>query len=549
MAFHTYKCGGRCKYCFENSKYVASHDEGSRLKFDLLASVVQEFQPSIISHYGGEPMYNEVVIRRCIETFPRIQQQVATAGKGLTMDFIEWLVDKPHARIHLSIDGSYIIHNVKRPIDQGDYNMLMEFIKYGSSLLGPRMKISMTIDDHNYLIMEDCLRYFIDRCPDLTSMEVGHVLEGQDFETRGLQESTWKYLQLSLEHGIDTEWTNWADGRTCGGLAGQSMALDPTGKTSMCDSGICSDNDWPVEAGSMRDYECRLAKEGVCDVKHCNLCVVDNLTHRGDPEIPSSRCKTVYECLQTMREVIMFTNRYADFMRLGKADTAPLSIRKVKQHIISTSFDDYYSPKLDPERACVRPIGPEHFQLIERAYRRSLKRLTEDTAPALDRMREAYSRGDLRSSFVLVYRGVVIGGMIANIYNKIDGTADLFIWSEEGLGKHDIIAFHICSVIGALKLHLEHDIWTMWSEVLDVNTESQRYTNGNWGFVKLGTVPRMCSKDGDRHNVIISYGTIVTTMKVARRLASKHNNTELEYLMKRADSFMEDNEIDPDGDS
>lgn len=548
MLFHTYGCDLKCAYCFEHTDHAKAMKRHDYLSIGTIRDAIRKYEPEIVTHYGGEPLHNRDTVKQAVEEFPDVQHQIATAGLSLDEEFIDWIVPHKSARIHVSIDGDYRIQNSKRPMTLDRYNRLLSLVEYGAKKLGTRMRISTTVDDHNYSRLGDIVALFKEKCPSLVGMEVGHVTEGAALKS--LNESTWQYLQFTLANGIDTEWTNWPDqSQACGATVGQSMAIDATGRECICDSGIVStDPQWDLTSGDFGS-QCNKAGRGECDVKLCNLCVVDNLELRGNKGEPSDRCKSVYKCFDQLREVMEFVNVYARNQRRGLASKLPEDIHEARKRVLETGYKDYFWPKLDTSRASVVKMGAEHLELATRAYNRSLTLLTDAYPMDKDRAVASLMSGGFKDSYIFTYDGQILGGMMAKVNDTNDGTADMFIWSEEGIGRRAMAPFHVACYIGAMKLHLEHNIWTMWSEVLDDNEESQRYTNGNWGFVRLGTVPRMCKKMAQRHDVIISYGTIVTNYKAAKKAIDKYPNQELNYLLTKAEQFMKDNGIDPNGDS
>ncbi|ABX43038.1 Cys-rich peptide radical SAM maturase CcpM [Lachnoclostridium phytofermentans] len=139
----TQGCNLRCAYCAYSGRYQNRTHSPKRMSFetakraiDMALSHSEDTQFIIFSFYGGEPLLELPLIKRCVKY---IKQQapnrdiifsMTTNGTLLTPDVYGYLSDNGF-NIVISLDGPKQIHDMSRkyPDGRGSYDIIMENIK------------------------------------------------------------------------------------------------------------------------------------------------------------------------------------------------------------------------------------------------------------------------------------------------------------------------------------------------------------------------------------------------------------------------------------
>jgi len=139
----TEKCNLRCKYCVFSGKfkYKRVHSDKS-MSFDIAKRAIdfyidhsKENERPSITFYGGEPLCNFDLIKKCIEytkskTNRKVLFGITTNGTLLSPKISDYLL-KNNCFIMVSLDGPQIIHDRYRvfPTGKGTYTVIMENLK------------------------------------------------------------------------------------------------------------------------------------------------------------------------------------------------------------------------------------------------------------------------------------------------------------------------------------------------------------------------------------------------------------------------------------
>lgn len=139
----TQNCNLRCKYCVYSGGYDNRGHSNKRMSWeiakraiDLLMQNSDEMEQVTIGFYGGEPLLEMPLIKKCIsyinETYygKKVSYSITTNGTLLTNEIMEFLKKEP-VSIIISLDGSREEHNANRVFvnGEGSYDTIMENIK------------------------------------------------------------------------------------------------------------------------------------------------------------------------------------------------------------------------------------------------------------------------------------------------------------------------------------------------------------------------------------------------------------------------------------
>jgi len=115
----THACNLRCKYCYYDKGYDATHPAIERLKDVLEVEYSTKHENIEVAFHGGEPFLEWDAIREIAEwtwaTYPNIIFRATTNGTVLTDRIKDWLrIHRKSFIVTLSIDGLRDIHNKYR---------------------------------------------------------------------------------------------------------------------------------------------------------------------------------------------------------------------------------------------------------------------------------------------------------------------------------------------------------------------------------------------------------------------------------------------------
>ena len=170
----TQQCNLRCSYCAYSGIYENSRTHSSkRMNFETAARAIDfflqrntELSDVVIGFYGGEPLLEFDLIKRCVEYAKsqvegkRIRFNITTNGTLLNDHIVDYLVENDFS-LGISIDGPEQEHNVNRKFANGDgsFNAIMDNIRrvkerypeYGQAImvlttLNPFMELGCTLE-------------------------------------------------------------------------------------------------------------------------------------------------------------------------------------------------------------------------------------------------------------------------------------------------------------------------------------------------------------------------------------------------------------------
>lgn len=139
----TQRCNLRCDYCAYSGLYKnRTHSpksmgfETAKRAIDMALSHSEDTKIFIISFFGGEPLLELPLIKKCVEYIKRqapnrnILYSMTTNGTLLTPEVYGYLSDN-NFNIAISLDGPKQIHDMSRkyPNGKGSYDTIMENIK------------------------------------------------------------------------------------------------------------------------------------------------------------------------------------------------------------------------------------------------------------------------------------------------------------------------------------------------------------------------------------------------------------------------------------
>lgn len=140
----TQQCNMRCIYCSYSGKfpYKRAHNN-TRMSFNIAKRAIdfflthsKESEGKFISFYGGEPLLNFALIRKCIaymneKSDEKIYFGITTNGTLLNEEMIKFLLQTNKVQITISLDGPKEIHDRYRkfPSGEGTYDFIINNIK------------------------------------------------------------------------------------------------------------------------------------------------------------------------------------------------------------------------------------------------------------------------------------------------------------------------------------------------------------------------------------------------------------------------------------
>lgn len=128
----TEKCNMRCKYCYYNEKGGGYRTFGKEfMTFDIAKAAIDEFlmvserNEVSISFYGGEPLLNFELIKKCIEyvnsfySERKVLYAMTTNGTLVTEEIAKFFSNLPKVLITISLDGPEEMHDKYRVFADG----------------------------------------------------------------------------------------------------------------------------------------------------------------------------------------------------------------------------------------------------------------------------------------------------------------------------------------------------------------------------------------------------------------------------------------------
>ena len=141
----TQNCNLRCEYCLYSGGYKTRKHQNKRMNWitakeaiDFLKAHSNEKKKVYIAFYGGEPLLEFELIRKCVHyaqsIMPgkEIEYSMTTNGTLLNKEVIEYLV-KNNFKITVSIDGPKEVHDRSRHFadtDKGSFDVILENLRY-----------------------------------------------------------------------------------------------------------------------------------------------------------------------------------------------------------------------------------------------------------------------------------------------------------------------------------------------------------------------------------------------------------------------------------
>ena len=141
----TQQCNLRCDYCVYSGKYYTRTHSNKRMSFemakkglDFLLSHSSACEELRVGFYGGEPLLEFELIKRCVEYMETqtkdkaIHYQITTNGTLLKGEILTYLIEKKF-EITISFDGPKEIHDRYRKFagsDKGSYDTVMQNARY-----------------------------------------------------------------------------------------------------------------------------------------------------------------------------------------------------------------------------------------------------------------------------------------------------------------------------------------------------------------------------------------------------------------------------------
>lgn len=174
----TERCNLRCKYCVYND-HGAFRTYGSRdMSFDVAKKAIDHINPQRgekvnIAFYGGEPLLNFDLIKKCIEysqshiTNAPVTYAMTTNCVLMTRELAKYFASIEGFFITVSLDGPMKYHDKNRVFQNGNGSFertmagLRNIVEALGSNVNTRLNINMVIDDASCKKMDE-IQEFID---------------------------------------------------------------------------------------------------------------------------------------------------------------------------------------------------------------------------------------------------------------------------------------------------------------------------------------------------------------------------------------------------
>jgi len=173
----TEQCNQRCTYCIFSGNYPGQRTHNnSFMTWEIAQNSIDYFlqrartdKKSIISFYGGEPLLNWKLVKKCINyTIKRntLDKLVITIGTNLTLctnDIIDFLIHN-NVELFVSLDGHSSIHNRARVFSNGKethakvLKILRKIKEKSAEYFYNKVSIFCTFDKNNDLL--EIFEYF-----------------------------------------------------------------------------------------------------------------------------------------------------------------------------------------------------------------------------------------------------------------------------------------------------------------------------------------------------------------------------------------------------
>ena len=157
----TMACNFRCIYCFEQGHYgnkmMSEETMNNLVKF--VNKNIKGVERLNITWFGGEPLLGLPVIERlsnkfieiCNENNIEYSASIITNGYLLTKDVVESLKDLKVKFIQITVDGPKEIHDVRRPLINGDgtFDTIFRNLEECKGILPISLRINVDIENMN----------------------------------------------------------------------------------------------------------------------------------------------------------------------------------------------------------------------------------------------------------------------------------------------------------------------------------------------------------------------------------------------------------------
>lgn len=180
----TSRCNLRCKYCVFSEQYPHTHSyTNDEMSFDVAKASIDYYysnylekvehgydKPPIVNFYGGEPLLNFQLIKRCVdysetlfETKPMFY--ITTNGTTLSEDVIEFLI-RNDFRVTFSLDGDSENHNRNRVYVNGKathariMKAISQYISVKKNIPNSKSILSFNCCYDNYTSPNKLLNFF-----------------------------------------------------------------------------------------------------------------------------------------------------------------------------------------------------------------------------------------------------------------------------------------------------------------------------------------------------------------------------------------------------
>ena len=140
----TEKCNLRCDYCTYSGRFTGRRRHSLRsMTWPVARKAIDYFaghstghrEPPALSFFGGEPLLEPALLKRCVEHFRRRTDgrcvvTISTNGTCLRPDVVEYL-QRNHVYLFISLDGPREVHDAHRkyPGGVGSFARIMERLR------------------------------------------------------------------------------------------------------------------------------------------------------------------------------------------------------------------------------------------------------------------------------------------------------------------------------------------------------------------------------------------------------------------------------------
>lgn len=174
----TMACNFRCVYCFEQGHYGEKlmDEETQKNLMDFVKKHIAGVKSLYVTWFGGEPLIGMPVIEELSRQLIELCEEkeiiygagIISNGYLLTKENAERLKDCKVGQVQITIDGSREIHDVRRPLVNGNgtYDIIMKNIVDVKEILAISLRINVDYDNMsgadqviNFLKENDMLKF------------------------------------------------------------------------------------------------------------------------------------------------------------------------------------------------------------------------------------------------------------------------------------------------------------------------------------------------------------------------------------------------------